>query len=348
MIDKGLPRVSALVPMRNEEAFIGRCLDSIIASDYPADLLEVLVIDGRSTDRSREAVGDIARTHPSVRLLDNPGRTQATGLNVGVNAATGDVVVRMDAHTTYAPDYIRECVRLLRSTEASNVGGAQRAVGDGIVGWAIAAAMNSPFGAGDARFRYSEEEAWVDTVYLGAWERTTLEKLDGFDPDAAPNEDSELNYRLREAGGRILLSPSIRSEYVVRPSFAALAKQYYRYGRSRVRTLVLHPESLRWRQLAAPGLVLGLVSSVGLRKFSPRLASIVPCAYGLATVVASVAVARRRGWRHLPALPVVYAVMHLSWGSGFVVGLVRFGVPRPSPRALGRAVRPLDYPQPDQ
>ncbi|MFN2544472.1 MAG: glycosyltransferase family 2 protein [Actinomycetota bacterium] len=347
MAEPDPPRVSVIVPMRNEEGFIGRCLESVLASAYPPDLLEVLVVDGRSTDRSRDVVREMAERYPSVVLLDNPGRTQAQGLNVALNAATGSVVVRMDAHSTYSPDYVSECVRLLRSSGAANVGGPQRAVGRGPVGEAIAAAMSSRFGAGDARFRYSEEEAWVDTVYLGAWEKRTLEELAGFDPEAAPNEDDELNYRLRRSGGRILLSPTIRSEYTVRPSLPALAKQYFRYGRARVRTLVLHPDSLRLRQLAAPGLVLGLGASAALRRVAPRLASIVPVSYAAANLTASAVAARRRGLHTLPVLPAAFAIMHVSWGAGFAAGILRHGLPALSPRAVARALRRVDYPPGD-
>ncbi|GBC85881.1 Poly-beta-1,6-N-acetyl-D-glucosamine synthase [bacterium HR11] len=323
-----LPLVTVVVPVWNEAAFIGPCLDSVVANDYPKDRLEVLVVDGGSTDGTRAVLEDYARRYPFIRLLDNPGRIPAAALNAGLRQARGDVIVRMDAHTVYAPDYIRKCVELLQTTEAANVGGVQRAVGRGYVAGAIAVALTSPFGVGDARFRYADRLTWADTVYLGAWRRATLEALGGFDEAWAVNEDYELNYRLRRAGGRVLVSPDVRCWYHVRSSLGALARQYVRYGFWRARTAVVHPGSLRWRHLVPPALVLGLVGSAGLGAAGSRWGLVVPILYVVANVGASLGTALRRGLRYLPLLPVVYAVLHLSWGAGFLAGLVRWGFRR--------------------
>jgi len=323
-----LPTVTVVIPVRNEANFIRACLDSVVANDYPRDRLEVLVVDGASSDGTRSIVEEYARRYPFIRLLDNPRRIPAAALNVGLEHARGDVIVRMDAHTVYAPDYIRKCVELLQTTEAANVGGVQRAVGQGYVAEAIAVALTSPFGVGDARFRYTDRPTWADTVYLGAWRRTTLEALRGFDEAWAVNEDYELNYRLRRAGGRILVSPDIRCWYHVRPSLGALARQFFRYGFWRARTAVVHPGSLRWRHLIPPLLVLGLVGSAGLGAAGSRWGLVVPVLYAVADVGASLGTALRRGLRYLPVLPVVYGILHLSWGSGFLAGLVRWGFRR--------------------
>ncbi|MCS7312232.1 MAG: glycosyltransferase family 2 protein, partial [Acidobacteria bacterium] len=202
-----LPSVTVIIPAWNEAAFIGSCLDSIVANDYPKDRLEVFVVDGGSRDSTRAIVEDYAQRHPFIRVLDNPRRIPAAALNVGLRHARGEVIVRMDAHTVYAPDYIRKCVELLNTTGAANVGGVQRAVGQGYVAEAIAVALTSPFGVGDARFRYTDRPTWTDTVYLGAWRRATLETLGGFNEAWAVNEDYELNYRLRQAGGKVLVAP---------------------------------------------------------------------------------------------------------------------------------------------
>ncbi len=322
------PFVTVTIPMFNEEHYIAACLDSVLANDYPQDRLEVLVVDGRSTDRSRDIVLDYCRRYPFIRLLDNPKRIIPAALNIGIREAKGEIIIRMDAHTFYAPDYIRQCVELLRTSGAANVGGVQRAVGTNYLSQAVAAAMNSPFGVGNAYFRYVEKEMWVDTVYLGAWWKATLEHLGGFREDMVINEDYELNYRIRKMGGKILLSPRIRCWYYVRPSLKALARQYLRYGLWKVRTLVSHPDSLRWRQLAPPALVVALLFSIGILSVNQMVGSIVPMLYLAANLIASTWTASRRGWKYLPLLPVVFATIHLSWGIGFFAGLFKWGIPK--------------------
>ena len=309
-------RVTVVVPMLDESATIGPCLDSLLAGDYPADALEVLVADGGSRDGSAAIVDAYAARDARVRRIPNPGRIAAAAMNAGIAASSGDVIVRADAHTTYAPDYVRACVRVLEETGAAAVGGPQRARGSSPVGRAIAMATTSPFGVGDARFRYSERTEETDTVYLGAWRKRTLVDVGGFDEGLAVNEDYELNHRLRAAGGRVVLSPEIRSEYRVRESLGGLARQYFAYGRGKVDMLRRHPRSVRWRQLAAPALVAGLAASAALARTRPRLAAVVPAAYGTATLAASVAAARREP-ASAPVLPGAFATMHLAWGAGF-------------------------------
>ncbi|MEM4218298.1 MAG: glycosyltransferase family 2 protein [Candidatus Methanomethylicaceae archaeon] len=337
-----LPVVSILIPMRNEERYIAQCLESILANDYPKDRLEILVIDGMSTDRSREIVQDYAKHYPFLRLLDNPKRIQSAALNIGIRESKGKIIIRMDAHTLYASDYIRRCVELLETTEAANVGGLQRAMGTGYISNAIAIATTTPFGIGNAYFRYAEKEMWVDTVYLGAWRKSTLEALGGFNEDWVVNEDYELNYRLRKAGGKILLSPEIKCWYYVRPSLKALARQYFRYGFWRVKTLVAYPDSLRWRQLAPPTLVIALLLSLGILPINWMLGITVPALYLVANLVASIWTASRKGWKYLPLLPVVFAIIHLSWGTGFLAGLFKWGIPRFTLRSLAKAFQSPD------
>lgn len=316
------PLVSVAIPMFNEAARIEACLASVLANTLPdGHTLEVLVFDGDSTDDSADRVRRIADRDPRVRLLRNPERLQADAFNRAIREARGTFLVRMDAHSLYAPDYVAECVRLLQTTGAANVGGVQRAVGDTPLTRAVAAAVSSPFAAGDAKYRYATEPAWVDTVYLGAWRVKTLRDLDGMRPGWAVNEDYEMNVRLRQRGGRVYLSPTIRSEYHVRGSIPKLARQYFRYGFWKVRTLMHHPGSLRWRQLVAPAFILSLLATPLLVWWLGALGLAHVAAYLGANLAASVAVARRAGWSRLPLLPIVFATIHLSWGSGFWCGL---------------------------
>jgi len=321
-------KVSILMPARNEEKYMGSCLESILGNDYPHAQLEILVIDGVSTDRTREIVQSYGRRYPFIRLLKNPRRVIPAALNIGIRAARGEIIVRMDAHTTYAPDYIRQAVEALETSGATMVGGVQKPAGDTPVTRAIASATSSPFGVGNSYYHYGTETRWVeDSVYLGTWRKQTLTKLGGFNEKWLINEDSELNHRLREAGGKILLSADLRSTYHVRSSLRALARQYFRYGMWRAKTSLIHPTSLGLRQLVPPAFVASLLLSLALARFSPLLALLVPCIYTLTNLFVSGMILARQGWRHF-LVPFAFATIHVAWGSGFLVGLARFLVMR--------------------
>ncbi len=320
----GTPKlVSVVVPMRNEAATIEACLDSLLASRLPEGWeLEVLVLDGASDDTSPALVRARALKDPRVRLLDNPDRLQAAAMNTGIEAARGAWLLRADAHSLYADDYIAECLRLLEETGAENVGGVQRATGQSWMGKAIAAAVSSRFAAGDAKYRHATEPGWTDTVYLGAWRTATLRRLGGMRADWAVNEDYELNVRLRAEGGGVYLSPTVRSTYFVRDSLGKLARQYARYGFWKVRTLLEHPGSLRWRQLVAPAFVVALLLTPWAVFRMGPVGAVAVAAYVVANLAASVVTAARSGWGLFPALPVIFAIIHCAWGGGFLAGLV--------------------------
>jgi succinoglycan biosynthesis protein ExoA len=326
--EKFLCFVSIIVPVYNEAAYIKQCLQSILRNEYPRDRFEILVVDGGSTDGTHEIIEQMAKQYPQIIILKNCKRIQSAAMNIGIRNSRGEIIIRMDAHTLYAPDYIHRCVELLETTEAANVGGPQRAVGTNYISNAIAIAITVPFGIGNAYFRYAEREMWVDTVYLGAWRKSTLEALGGFNEEWVVNEDYELNYRLRKAGGRILLSPKIKCWYYVRPSLKALARQYLRYGFWRAKTLVTYPDSLRWRHLAPPALVISFLLSLGMLPAKWILGITAPALYLAANLLASTWTASRKGWKYLPLLPFVFAIIHLSWGIGFLVGLFRWGIPK--------------------
>ena len=324
-----LPLVSVLLPVRNEAAFIARCLGAVLAQDYPADRLEILVADGQSDDGTPELI----RALPGgerVRILTNPARIQAAGLNLLIREAQGDVLVRVDGHTIIAPDYVRACVDALSETGAWNAGGPMRSAGTTPTGKAIAAAGASPFAVPSA-FHVRQTAAFTDTVYLGAWPRWVFERVGGYNEHVGVNEDYELNVRIRQAGGQIYLTPAIRSTYYGRQTLGALARQYRRYGQSKVKTLAEHPGSLRPRQLAAPVLVAALALGGPLALVSRPiriLFGLLLFAYAAATLLASLHTASRSGWRLLPRLPVIFATMHLSWGAGFWASVLREGMAR--------------------
>ncbi len=331
-----LPTVSVIMPVRNEEGFIERSLAAVLGQDYPTGRLEVIVADGMSTDGTREIIASVADRclRVPVRLVDNPGRSVPSGLNRAVAAAAGEVIVRVDGHTVVAPDYVRECVAALGRSGADNVGGRMDAVGEGVFAEAVALATSSPFGVGGARFHYSEREEWVDTVYMGAWRKETLLRLGLFDEEMVRSQDSELNYRLRSRGGRILLSPRIRSHYYCRGTLRSLWRQYFQYGYWKVRVFQKHPRQMQLRQFVAPAFVGTALAAMALSPFHSAgraLAALVLGCYAIANLGASFRIARKRGWVHLPLLPVVFGTIHAGWGLGFLAGLARF-----APRWLKR------------
>jgi glycosyltransferase involved in cell wall biosynthesis len=298
--------VTIAIPVRNEERRLAATLRSVTAQTYP-HVVEVLVADGMSSDRTRE----IAVGFPGVRVLDNPGVRQAAGLNLILDEAKGDVVVRVDGHCRLEPDYVERCVAALEATGAAMVGGAMEPVGDTATGDAIAVAMTSRIGAGPARFHVGGAPGWVDTVYLGAYRTETAREAGGYAEDVGVNEDAELAFRMAQRGG-VWFDPGIRSTYTPRASLAAVARQFYWYGRSRSATVRRHPGSLSARQLAAPALVIGIVSPARRR---------VLAAYGVVLAAGALG-ARRRGLGVAARLPAIMAAMHVAWGTGFLTGLV--------------------------
>lgn len=317
------------MPIRNEVDFIERSFGAVLTQDYPADCMEVLVVDGMSTDNTREIVERLRSQHSglSIQVLDNPALIVPAGINRGLQVARGDVIVRVDGHTEIAPDYVRQCVAALKSSSADNVGGRMTAVGKTPFGKTVALATSTPFGVGGARFHYSDQQEWVDTVYLGAWRRDVFERIGFFDEEFVRNQDDELNYRLREHGGRILLSPLIKSIYTGRSSPRALWRQYFQYGFWKVRVLQKHPRQMQPRQFVPPMLVAVLLVSGLLAPFFRPVRWLLVLAagtYAIANLSISLWLAANKGWSHLLRLPFVFAILHLGYGSGFLVGLIRF------------------------
>jgi len=316
--------VSVVLPVFNEERHIEACLRSVLAQDYPSDRYEVIVADGGSTDRTREIVGAIVSRDPRVRLVDNPGRMQAAGLNRAILASRGDVIARQDGHAEWGADHLSRTVALLLSTGADNVGGRQEAIGDGAPGRAIARATTSPFGVGGARFRYSDHEAEMPTVFLGTFRRTAFERVGLFDEAYPHHEDYELNERIRSTGGRIIFSPEIRTRYHVRSGLRALGRQYYRYGRGKVRVARASPSVIRPYHLVAPALVLALpvMAAMAVTGRGRRLAIAGAGAYAAACVIAGQLAARTEPLGIRARTSAAFAVMHVAWGSGFWAGVL--------------------------
>ncbi len=323
----GRPLVSVVIPVRDEARFLPTCLDAVLAQEYPRDRLEVIVVDGGSQDASRAIAEARARTDPRVRVVTNPAGTIPAGLNTGIRACRGDVVARADARAILPPGYVAAGVRLLAATGADNVGGPRRAAPLGFLGRVFALVLESPFGMGGAARHYrSAETRAVDTVYLGMYPRRVLDAIGLFDEELVRDQDDELNYRLRARGGRIVLSPALATGYVQLPSVVRFLRQNFLYGCWKVRVAQKHPRMMCWRHLAPPCFT-ALVAAAPLGAVSPRWSAAVGAvlaAYGAGAVGAALALGRRAGWRHVPALPPAFLLLHLAWGAGFLAGLVRF------------------------
>lgn len=220
------PFVSIVVPCRNETEYIRPLLDSILANTYPRDRLEVLIVDGMSDDGTRAVIAEYVARHPVIRLLDNPKRITPCALNLGISRARGTIIVRMDAHASYPPNYVADLVDWLERTGADNVGGAWVTLpgGDTATARAIAAALSHPFGIGNARYRLGTTELReVDTVPFGCFRRDVFDRVGLFDEELVRNQDDEFNFRLLRAGGRILLVPGVVSHYYARRTLPASA-----------------------------------------------------------------------------------------------------------------------------
>jgi cellulose synthase/poly-beta-1,6-N-acetylglucosamine synthase-like glycosyltransferase len=335
------PSVSIILPVRNEARYIQRSLDAVAAQDYPHDKMQVLIVDGMSDDGTRELVlqwseRSIASTacpepvegfkRSNVELIDNPQRIVPTALNRGLGVAHGEIIIRVDGHAVIAKDYVRRCVEKLERVDADCVGGAIRTIGETWVAQAIAIAQSTPFGVGNAAFRYAEGGQYVDTLAFGAYRRRVFQRIGLFDEELVRNQDDEFNYRLIRSGGKIWLDPAIHSTYYSRASLTSLWRQYFGYGFWKVRVIRKHGRPASWRHLVPAAFVsaLFLLAGISLVSGSPLWFIVIALPYGLATCGVTLALAARKGWRYAPLLPLVFLTMHFAYGTGFLFGLAQF------------------------
>lgn len=322
-------RVSVIMPVRNEAGYIRESLQSIFEQDYPQHLIEIIVADGMSTDGTREAIKEMQTLHPNLRLVDNPERIAPTGLNAAIAQAQGDVIVRVDGHCQIQADYIRHCVQFLTNEDIVGVGGPMETIGETGLAEAIALAMSSPFGVGGSAFRtVKDRKLFVDTVAFPAYLRETVLQAGKFDEELVRNQDDEYNFRLRKMGGRILLAPQIRSRYFSRSSFRSLWKQYFQYGFWKVRVMQKHPRQMSLRQFVPPVFVAAQLAMAVLALFHRTgriLLLFSTLAYALANLSASFFTAKsNRRRQQMPLLSLAFATLHVSYGAGFLTGLLKF------------------------
>jgi len=296
--------------------------------------LEIIVADGVSTDGTREYLEAFCTAHPQVRLLNNPGRIVSTGLNAGLRAARGEVIIRMDAHTVYAPDYIKKCLAVLDETGADNVGGPMRTTAVTFKERAIRAVFHSPFAVGGARSHDPDYEGYVDTVIYGCWKRILFDHVGFFDEELVRNQDDEHNLRIVRSGGKVYQSPRIQSWYHVRDSFRTLLRQYMQYGYWKVLVIRSHrrPASIRHVIPAAFLASLALLLLAGwFWHPALRAAGCLAAAYLVCVLLASVITAARSEWKLFPFMPLAFGCFHLGYGYGFLRGILDFAVFQKAP-----------------
>lgn len=325
-----MPQVSVIIPCLNEESTILLVLEALSTQTFPHQEMEVIIADGLSTDRTREVIANFQGRHPglNLRVIDNPNRSIPSALNSAIRAASGKFLIRLDAHCIPHSDYIERSVQGLEAGLGENVGGVWE-IKPGGEGWqarSIAAAAAHPLGVGDAMYRRTAEARAVDTVPFGAFRREMVDQIGGFDERLLANEDYEFNARIRHRGGRVWLDPTIRSAYFSRPSFASLARQYWRYGYWKARMLLRYPKTIRWRQALPPLFAISLLAWLVLLpwfSYARWLFVIELASYFLILFVAGFCQAIKMRDPVLTfGLPLAIFVMHISWGSAFLWSLI--------------------------
>jgi glycosyltransferase involved in cell wall biosynthesis len=321
------PIGSVIIPTRNEEAFIDRCLQSVFSSDPVPGGLEVLVVDGMSTDRTRQILADWCQKQPSLKILDNPSGIVPRAMNIGITAARGQWIIRLDAHSEYPANYFNLCIETSQRTGADNVGGGVVTLvrGNGWSGKAVRALTTHSFGVGNSSFRIGAAAGWVDTVPFGCYRRGTLERTGMYDERLVRNQDFELNRRLHKNGGRIWYDPSIQALYYNQSSLRGLFRQAFNTGKWNPWMWFVAPYSFMWRHAVPMVFVSALIFGFSLSLISPimgiltLMVTLVP--YFLLNLRASLQQCYRYGLTILPGLPLLFLFYHIVYGIGGLWGL---------------------------
>jgi glycosyltransferase involved in cell wall biosynthesis len=336
--------VSVVVPCRNEREYVAKCLDSILRTDYQADRLEVLVVDGNSDDGTIAILQDYSARDTRVRWLENPRQITPTALNIGIQNATGDIVMIMGAHCRYPDDYISKLVGWLERSGADNVGGICRTLpgGHSPMALAIALALSHPFGVGNSYFRIGvSEPRWVDTVPFGCYRKNIFARIGLFDEELVRNQDDELNQRLLKNGGRILIVPDVVSEYYARDSLRKIARMHYQYGYFKPLVARKLGRVGTWRQMVPVTFLISLAVTAALSPWAETARWVflgVLTAYLVAMMTVIVGVKPSPGFKVSALLATVFPVIHFTYGWGSLVGIIQFLIRRRLPGETDRVL----------
>lgn len=322
--------VSVIVPCYNEEKNIGLLLDAIYIQNYPSNFIEVVIVDGISTDQTLHEISKVQEKYKdlSIRVVTNPKKNIPSAVNIGIRESTGDIIIRMDAHSIPDKNYIKFCVENLTKNIAANVGGKWIIIpgSNTKIADCIALAASHPFGVGDAKYRYSDSADYVDTVPFGSFFRSLVDKIGYFDENLLANEDYEFNVRIRSSGRKIYFDPRIQTKYIARANLKELAKQYWRYGFWKLKMLKRYPETLRLRQAIPPIFVAGIMLLSIMSFFSIYsllLLSAILILYFVVLIIGTAVLAKNKDKCFcLLGVPLAIIVMHFSWGLGFIYSLL--------------------------
>jgi succinoglycan biosynthesis protein ExoA len=322
------PFVTVIMPVYNEAQYIQRSLESVLAQTYPPQKMEVIISDGMSNDGTRDIVHQYQQKYSYIKIIDNPGKIVPTGLNCALKQSMGDIIIRVDGHCEIAPDYVSSCVQIIQKQQVDGVGGYIETIGENTLAQGIALAMSSKFGVGGSPFRTIENRTLlVDTIPFPAYTRSILDRAGPYDEELIRNQDDEYNYRIRELGGKLLLSAEIHSRYYSRSRFSSLWRQYFQYGLWKVRVLQKHPWQMQFRQFIPPIFVMSIITCFSLSLLFPffilPFISIISV-YLLADMIVSIIVSNKNGWRYFPVLSGAYPILHIGYGIGFIIGFFRF------------------------
>ena len=313
--------VSVIIPILNEEKYIEKCIMSVLNQDFPIENLELILIDGMSDDKTVQIIKEYMEKYKFIKLIFNPEKTVQYALNAGIKAACGEIIVRMDAHSEYAEDYVSKCVQYLKNTDAINVGGPMIAVGKGGLQNVIAAAYHSKFALGGGKNHEEGYEGYADTVFLGAFKREDILKLGMYDERLPRSEDDDLNFRIIESGEKIYITPEIKSRYYPRGSYKSLFKQYYEYGLWKVAVIKKHKKPARISHLVPMMFVAFLLLClIAPLKFTFPVLLL----YLLLNFYFSFTNPRVSKLSDKLRLMLVHSIIHIAYGGGFWVGIFKF------------------------
>ena len=319
--------VTIVIPTRNEAGFIGRCLNSIFSADPVIGGMEVLVVDGLSDDGTRQIVEEWVRKQPNLRLLDNPQRIVPTAMNIGIRAARGRWIIRLDAHSEYPPDYFRLCLETCQRTGADNVGGAFITLSrtDSISGKLVRALTTHPFGVGNAGFRIGAQEGPADTVPYGCFRREVFENIGLFDERLVRNQDYEVNRRLLMHGGVIWFNPAIQIRYHNQDSLRGLFRQAFVTGSWNTWTWYVAPYSFAWRHAMPMAFVGSMLTALLTSFFAPSFGILAMGALGVPYLFLAFCASWQQSRRYqkwmFPLLPSLFCAYHSIYGLGTLWGL---------------------------
>ncbi|MDF1549836.1 MAG: glycosyltransferase family 2 protein [Bacteroidales bacterium] len=326
-----LPKISIIIPCRNEKNYIAACLHSVIVNDYPENQTEIIVIDGLSNDGTRDIIKSFQIKNKNIQLFDNPDKTVPFALNKGIENSSGDFIIRVDAHCVYSPDYFSKLIEWQQKTQADNIGGIwiTRPGDNSNTAKAIAIATSSAFGIGNALYRLkSSEVKEVDTVPFGCYKREVFQKIGLFDEELTRNQDDEFNARLINSGGKIILVPQIEIDYYARKNISQMSKMFYQYGlfKPLVNKKLGKPATIR--QFAPPLFVLNIILLPAFCILS-KILCILSLFFATSYLILNLAISLKlsilnNSWKLMFILLFVFPSIHFSYGIGYLKGIIKF------------------------